>query len=133
MSDYRPKRVGDRIREELAELLMSEMKDPRVGFATVTEVRMSPDLRHARVFVSIYGDDEEREAGMEALKHAQGYLRSAIGRRVRLRHVPELHFELDETLDRSERIEELLEQVRPEDSADEAEDDADSDGEEERA
>ncbi|MFW6198756.1 MAG: 30S ribosome-binding factor RbfA [Acidobacteriota bacterium] len=125
MSHYRPERVGERLQEELAKLLLGEVRDPRLGFATVTEVRMSSDLRHARVFVSILGDEEERRESMEALRHASGFLRRAIGERVRLRHVPELHFELDETLDKSERIEELLDDVRDdlEDGSSDEEDD----------
>lgn len=105
---YRRQRVGDQIKVELADLVRNEMRDPRVGFVTFTEVRMSPDLKYARVYVSILGEAEEREETLAALVRAGGFLRGLIGRRLKLRFVPELRFVLDETLERSERIEELL-------------------------
>lgn len=107
-SELRRQRVGDQVRAELANLLASEVKDPRVGFVTVTEVRMSRDLRHARVYVSVLGDDEEETRSLEAIDRMGGWLRSQIGNRIRLRHVPELDFVADRTLKASARIEELL-------------------------
>jgi len=101
------------MRTQLAELLMYQLKDPRLGFVTVTEVRMSPDLSHARVFVSVLGGEEEEASALAALGSAAGFLRREIGRRVRLRHTPQLHFEVDHTLDHSERIEELLREAMP--------------------
>lgn len=118
---FRRRRVSDEMRTQLAELLMYGVKDPRLGFVTVTEVRMSPDLSHARVFVSILGGAEEEASALEALRSAAGYLRREIGRRVRLRHTPELHFEVDRTLDHSARIEELLREALPADSESEGE------------
>lgn len=109
MTAYRQQRLADQLRAELSRIVLREMRDPRVGFATLTEVRLSSDLRHARVYVSVMGDDEEKEATLEALESAEGFLRGRIGQRMRLRHIPELAFVLDETLDRSERIERLLE------------------------
>ena len=104
----RAERLGGQIRDEVARMIASELKDPRLGFVTVTEVRVSPDLSHARVFISILGGEEEEQSALEALGSARGFLRREIGRRVRLRHTPELHFEVDRTLDHSDRIEELL-------------------------
>lgn len=110
MSSYvRRRRVGEQLQEELAKLIAHEVKDPRIGFVTVTEVRMSKDLRHARVYVSVMGDEEETEQSMKTLRRIEGFLRGQIGKRIRLRHVPELDFVIDETLARAERIEELLE------------------------
>ena len=105
----RADRVAELIREELGALLVNEVKDPRVGFVTVTEVRMSPDFRSGRVFISVYGAAEVRAESLAGIHAAAGFLRREIGRRVRLRYVPELTFHLDDTLDGAERIEELLE------------------------
>ena len=107
-SKVRQSRVGDQVRVELADLLLNSMKDPRVGFATVTEVRMSSDLRHARVYVSVLGDDAAEAQTLAALGGMTGFLRHEIGRRIRLRHVPEIDFVADRTLRHSERIEQLL-------------------------
>jgi len=96
---------------ELADLIQRELKDPRVGFVTVTEVRMSPDLKHARVYVSVFeGGEEGKQESVAALQRAEGFLRRSLGRRLRLRYVPHLRFVVDDTLDHSARIEELLEE-----------------------
>lgn len=94
-------------------MLTTEVKDPRVGFVTVTEVRMSPDLRHAKVYVSVLGDDSEEEESLDALERMSGFLRGQIGQRMSLRHVPELNFVADRTLKESARIEKLLEENPP--------------------
>jgi len=108
MVQFRRERLGDQLRVELADLIQRELRDPRVGFVTVTEVRMSPGLEHARVFVSILGDEQTTKESFEALRRATGFLRSQIGKRLKLRVIPELRFTLDETLDTSDRIESLL-------------------------
>lgn len=106
---HRPRRVADQIRRELAELLMSQVKDPRLGFVTVTEVRVSSDLRHAKVWVSVLGEDAEDESeSMQSLKRAGAFLRRALAQRMRLREAPELFFIADQTLANSARIEQLL-------------------------
>lgn len=107
---HRRQRIGDQIKVELADLVHNDVRDPRVGFVTFTEVRMSPDLKYARVYVSILGEPDEREETLAALVRAGGFLRGHIGKRLKLRFVPELRFVLDETLEQSERIEELLEE-----------------------
>ena len=104
-------RVDALLREEIARVV-GEMKDPRVGFVTVMAVDTSPDLRHARVFVSILGDDETRQTAIDALKHAAGFVRSKVGAVVELRYLPELRFELDQTLKKAARIEALLSESR---------------------
>ena len=109
MVQFRRQRLGDQLQVELAVLIQREVRDPGVGFVTVTEVRMSPDLRHARVYVSILGEDEQKEESLAALDRARGFLKAQIGKRLRLRYVPELRFTVDETLDHAERIESLLE------------------------
>ena len=109
---HRQRRVGDQLRLELADLLMKEVRDPRLGFVTVTEVRMSRDLSFARVFVSVMGDDESEAASLEVLQKVNGYLRSRIGKKLHMRYVPQLAFQPDRTLKQSERLETLLESVR---------------------
>ena len=119
MVHFRRQRLGDQIRVELAMLLQQEVRDPRLGFVTVTEVRMSPDLKHARVYVSIFGDEISKKASLGVLDRARGFLRSRIGSRLEIRYVPELRFVIDETLDESDRIDALLDDAADgEESAD---------------
>lgn len=91
----RTDRIADQLRAELATLLLREVRDPRVALASVTRVQVSRDLGHARVWISVLGDDEARQNAMIGIEHAKGFLRSQIGRRLRLRVTPELAFELD--------------------------------------
>ncbi len=119
MVHFRRLRLGDQLQVELADLIQRELKDPRVGFVTVTEVRMSPDLKHARVYVSVFeAEEEKKQESITALQRAEGFLRHSLGRRLRLRYVPALRFVVDDTLDHSARIDELLEDsnANPEDS-----------------
>ena len=106
----RTDRVGDLVRRELAELLLHRLQDPRVRLATVSAVRVTPDLRRAVVRVSALGSLEERQAAIEGLGHARGFLRKELARRLRgMKVVPDLTFELDRGAETSQRIEELLE------------------------
>ena len=111
----RADRVGEAIREEIATFLTDSAKDPRiVGLVTVTGVDVTPDLRHARVYVSVMGSDEERNATLEGLASLAVHLRSRVGRALRLRNAPEIAFKLDDSVARAARIESLLAQVREE-------------------
>ena len=103
-------RVDELLKQEIAGLIR-DMKDPRVGFTTVMDVRTSPDLRHARVYVSVLGDEEDKQATVAALQGARGYLRARLGRDVTLKYLPELHFELDRTLEQAARIDALLDEL----------------------
>lgn len=98
----------ERLAQEVLGEAVHDLKDPRVGFATITSVRMTPDLRRARVWVSVLGEDEERSQTMDALRHATPHLRSVLGQEVRLRYLPELEFLEDETAIRGARIDEIL-------------------------
>jgi ribosome-binding factor A len=101
----------DRVAEELREVLAQEiqrLKDPRVGFVTVIGVRVTPDLRKARVFYTVLGEDRDRDATRAALRSARSHLRAALGREVRIKFVPELEFREDESAERSQRVDELL-------------------------
>ena len=112
----RAHRVGHLIHEELGRLLIEGLKDPRVGFTTVTEVRLTDDLRSAHVFVSVFGSDSEREATLTGLRAATGYLRRELGHRLKLRYAPDLTFAYDDTLVRAQRLDVLLSAARRGDS-----------------
>lgn len=107
----RPARVGDQIRQELSELLARHVRDPGVGFITITEVKVSPDLQVARAYYTTLGDEAARGHTRKALERATPFLRREIGQRLRLRRVPELHFHFDESVERGDRIERILQDL----------------------
>lgn len=102
------RRVDEAVREVLSDALTGDIKDPRVGFVTVTDVHTSPDLRHARVYVSVLGDETTREASLDGLRSAHGYLQRRVASQLRMKNTPQLTFHHDDTLDRVERLNELL-------------------------
>lgn len=110
----RPEQVAGTIRQVIADALTREVRDPRVGFVTVTGVIVTNDLSHARVMVSIPGDEAEKTRALQGLQSAAGFLRSRAARALTTRTVPELHFELDKGVEHAARIEELLESIRRE-------------------
>jgi ribosome-binding factor A len=109
----RPRQVGDLVRAELARLLREELRDPEIGFATITGVDMSPDLSSARVHVSVFGPQEQFETSVAALNRAAGHLRGLVGRNCGLRLAPELHFMEDHSIEQGARIEALLKSIKP--------------------
>ena len=111
----RPDRVGEEFREILAEEI-PKLKDPRVGFVTVTSVRVTPDLRTARVYYTVLGEEAERKATAAGLRSAAGHLRQVLGHQVRLKFLPDLLFEEDDTMERAERVDELLRRIRSDDA-----------------
>ena len=104
--------MGDQIREEISEILLRELKDPRIGFVTITKVAVSDDLRQARVYYSVFGGEEEKEASYKGLESATGYIKRELGRRLRLKYMPEVTFLFDDSLEYGEHIEELLRSVK---------------------
>ncbi len=110
MGSQRLRRVDEAIRQVIGEALAGELKDPRVGFVTVTDVRTSPDLRHAHVHVSVLGDTRHREDSLQALQSAHGFLQRRIAGELRLKRTPALQFHYDETTDSAMRIEALLQE-----------------------
>lgn len=104
----RSQRLSQLIQHEIAKLLVNDVKDPRVGFATVTEVRAAADLTQAKIFVSIYGDEAKRHETLQGLTRARGYLRRELAQRLKLRQMPELAFELDTTLDQADRLDSVF-------------------------
>ena len=109
MTGARMRRVDGAMREVLSAAITSELKDPRVGFVTVTSVHTAPDLRQARVYVSVLGDGGVRRRSLDGLQSAHGYLQRRVADELKLKHTPTLDFVYDDTLDRAVRIEELLE------------------------
>lgn len=114
LSRHRPERVGTLIQQALAVALASRIKDPRVGFATITGVTVSPDITHAEVRVSVLGSDEEKAQAMEGLASAAGFLRTHVAQSLSLRSMPELHFVLDRGLEHAQRIDRILDELRGE-------------------
>jgi ribosome-binding factor A len=108
MSGDRMRRVDEAMREVLSDAITSELKDPRVGFVTVTAVDTSADLRHARVFVSVLGAEPVRRRSMDGLRSAHGFLQKRVAGELRLKHTPTLEFAYDDTVDRGQRINQLL-------------------------
>jgi ribosome-binding factor A len=113
MRGQRQERVGELLREDISQIIQRELTDPRLArLISVTEVSVSPDLRQARVYVSVYGSAEEQQQAMAALEYAARRIRSHLSRTVRLRHIPELEFELDTSLERADRIMRLLDEIK---------------------
>ncbi|MBW1926132.1 MAG: 30S ribosome-binding factor RbfA [Deltaproteobacteria bacterium] len=109
----RSRRIEDLLRKEVADILLSEIKDPRVhGLVTIMQVKVSEDLCYARFFVSVLGSESERESVLEGLNKAKGFIRQILGHRLDLRRIPEIRFQLDRSLDYQEKIERLLASVR---------------------
>ena len=110
---HRHKRVGEEIVHEINAMLAGELKDPRLeGSVIASEVRVQPDMKHARVFISVKGTSEEQSDAIKALEHAAGFIRHELVERLQLRRLPELHFALDLSEERVERIEQLLREVK---------------------
>jgi len=107
----RTDRVSDLIKDEISRLLLREVRDPRVGFVTITGAAVSPDLKNVRVFVSILGEPEARQASIKALNSAAGFFRRTLFKNLRLRFAPAVRFQLDESLDQGDRIERVLRQI----------------------
>lgn len=107
-------RLAQELKTRIGEILLKEVRDPRVGFATVTSARLSPDQRYAHVYVSVLGSPEETKRTLTALNSAAGFIRRQLGSRMRLRHTPELTFEFDASVETGARMEQLLEEVKKE-------------------
>jgi ribosome-binding factor A len=108
MASYRPARVGELIQAELATLLMRGLKDPRLEMSTVSYVEVTPDLRHARVYISRLGSEAEQDAMLQGFQRAAGFIRGQLGRRLKLRYIPQLTFELDTGIAYGVRISSML-------------------------
>lgn len=113
-SQQRAARVGEEMREILARLLRDEVKDPRIGFASIVKVEVSNDISHAKIYISVLGNDQQKKDSLKGLSSATGFLRSEVARRLQLRYTPELHFVLDDSIAHGQRIAQLLVEVQKE-------------------
>lgn len=116
----RVERIALQIQREISDIVQHHLKDPRVGFVTVTDVELSNDMSYAKVFVSVMGTPTQKEESMLGLERARGFIRSEIGNRIRLRVTPEIQFRLDQSIDYSARIEHVLHEILPRDDAQKA-------------
>ncbi|MDJ0766741.1 MAG: 30S ribosome-binding factor RbfA [Myxococcota bacterium] len=111
---HRPERLATLIQQTVADAIATKLKDPRVGFVTVTRVEVSRDGTHANLYVSVMGSEDDKDQAMEGLQHAAGFLRTHVANTLHLRTAPELHIELDRGLEHSQRIDEILQQLEDE-------------------
>jgi len=118
---HRQEKLGELIAAELSELLRTRVKDPRIGFASITRVEVSGDFRHAKVHVSVMGTPEEQAESMKGIRNASGFLRHELASRLTLRYMPELAFKLDSSIEEGARILELINRVEQEDRQKQAE------------
>lgn len=114
MGSFRLEKVGHLIRELVSEVIR-ELKDPRIGFAGINEVKISPDLRHAKIYISVFGSDKEKNDTLEGLNSAKGYIKRKIAPELSLRQIPDLSFALDESIENGVRISHLIDKAREED------------------
>ncbi len=112
---HRANRVGEQMKKELSEIIGRKIKDPRIGFLTVTDVQLTGDLQQAKVYISVLGDEHQRENTLKGLAKANGFIRSEIGQRIRLRKTPEIIFEFDESIDYGNKIESLIRKIHKDD------------------
>ena len=111
-SQLRVEKLQELIKQEVGKMLLTDIKDPRIGFVTVTDVEMTGDLREAKIFVSIMGDEEQIKSSWEGLNSALGFVRREIGKRIKIRFTPEISFALDKSLDYGEHIQKLLNELK---------------------
>lgn len=113
---HRPERVARLIQEEIAKIIHRELRDPTIGFTTVTDVVLTPDLRHADVYVTILGEEETKKKSIDTLNKAHGFIRKIVAKELNLKTNPTFSFHLDESFDKGERIEKIIEEIHREDA-----------------
>ena len=112
MANNRAVRVGELLKEEISHIVLREMKDPRIGFVSITDVEVSGDLRHAKVFISVYGSDKEKEETLKGLQQAKGFVRKLVGERIKLYHIPEIIFRYDDSIENGVHISEIIKDLK---------------------
>jgi ribosome-binding factor A len=110
----RSERVEGQLRKEISKILLEDLKDPRIGFVTITRIELTGDLRYARIYFSVLGDDKAKEESLAGIKSSLGFIRKLIAERIKLRYVPELYFKLDTSLEYSINLEKTFERIRHE-------------------
>ncbi len=111
MAQYRKERLSSEIVKETSKILLHELKDPRLGFVTVTKAKVSDDYRHAKIFVSVMGTPQEKKLSLNGLRHAQGFVQHALSRRIHVRNFPEIVFELDDSVEKAFQMTKLLDDL----------------------
>lgn len=106
--------MQEAIRQEVSKILQCEIRDPRMGFLTITGVELTKDLRYARVYFSVLGEDKDKKLALKGLNSAKGYIKGLLGDRIKLRYMPDIEFKIDTTLDRTQHIYDLFEQIKRE-------------------
>lgn len=124
MQGKRTERLGGQIQQEISDIITRKVKDPRLGFVTVTGVKMSPDLRYATVYVTVMGADEDADKSLECLGSAAKFIRRELGGRLHVKHVPELRFHVDEAVLRGRRIEGILREMKDPDNGEDLPEDS---------
>jgi len=115
MAKMRAERLAELIKQEISDIIFREVKDPRIGFLSITDVEVSGDLRNANIYVSVYGTEEERKSTLEGLEKAKGFIRKLLGERITVYHTPELSFHYDQSIEYGAYINKLLDKVKEED------------------
>lgn len=110
----RPERVQEALRQEISRIVHNEIKDPRLGFITITGVELTKDLRYAKIFFSVLGEEKDKKLALKGLNSAKGYIKGLISDRIKLRYMPEIEFKIDETLEHTRKIYDLLEKLKKE-------------------
>ncbi len=114
MATQRPGRVQEALRQEISRIIQTEIKDPRIGFLTVTQVELTPDLRYAKVYFSVLGEDKDKSLALKGLNSAKGYIKGLIADRIKLRFMPEISFRIDNSLEHTRNISDILNKIKKE-------------------
>ena len=112
MQYKRSARVGDQIKKDVSNIILVELKDPKLGFITITDVELTDDLGYAQVFYTVLGDEKVKKESQEGLKRAKGFIQKELGKRIRIKRMPEITFKYDHSLERASRIDQLLNQIQ---------------------
>lgn len=120
MSKPRPERVQEALRQEISRIVHDELKDPRIGFITITKVELTKDLRYAKVYFSVLGEMKDKTLALKGLNSAKGFIKNLVADRIKLRFVPEVAFKIDESLEHMKDIYDILDKIKKEKKADES-------------
>lgn len=114
MSSQRPERVQEAIRQEVSKIIQDEMRDPRLGFLTITGVVLTRDLRYARIYFSVLGEDKDKRLALKGLKNAKGYIKGLLADRVKLKFMPDIEFKIDESFEHTRHVYDVLNKIKKE-------------------